>query len=167
MKLLTTTEFAVGKNDIVWVNQIFKDRLYDISFIPEDTKLSMKKLPRAMNGEAILKELTPAPIKFGEILSFLKTSDHSLWYIFYVHDTEHTLWAVRASWGGGWNVDAVAVSDPREWVADGRVVSGDFSDTQHKTLGDFDALALDSVELDHEQRIVRIEAILSNFNLDV
>jgi hypothetical protein len=46
--------------------------------------------------------------------------------IFYIHDTEGNLWAVRASWYaglGGWGVEADSVGRPRRWGGGRQVLS--------------------------------------------
>ena len=46
--------------------------------------------------------------------------------IFYIHDTEGTLWAVRAIWNsvsGGWGLDARSVERPGGWLGGRQVVS--------------------------------------------
>ena len=44
--------------------------------------------------------------------------------IFYIRDIKGVFWAVSCRWiGGGWDVSASSVEDPRGWVGGGRVFS--------------------------------------------
>lgn len=146
MKTLTSqNEFVVGKNDITWIAQSFKDNLYGISFTLKKTRLEMKKLPRAMNDKEILDTLGPASVELGEVLTFLKDAAHELWYLFYVNDAKGNLWAVNANWDDhGWDVGAVAVSDPLRWDAGDRIVSSGFSAPQNVSLSPSETSTLKS-----------------------
>lgn len=62
-------------------------------------------------------------IALAHVFEFLKTADHSRWFIFYVLNKNGKLWAVGAHWyGGGWFVRAYSVACPFEWYAGNHVV---------------------------------------------
>lgn len=165
----STKEFAVGQNDISWIGSNFKEHLYGIAFKKASAEgLETQKLSRFMNDTAILKEFDPAPVLLGDVLAFLKTANHSDWYIFYVNDAKGTLWAVDADWdGSGWRVGANPVSDPREWYGGRVLVSRSFSETSEK-----DALTLSPSETESlglptnfTERLEALEAIVKYHNL--
>lgn len=165
----STKEFSIGQNDISWVSSNFKEHLYDIDFKKASAEgLETRTLSRFMNDTAILKEFGPSPVLLGDVLAFLKTANHSDWYIFYVNDATGTLWAVYAYWrGSGWSVGAGPVSDPGEWGVGGVVVSRSFSETSEK-----DALALNPSETESlglptnfTERLESLEAIVKYHNL--
>ena len=151
-----------GKNNIAWLGSDFKKH-FSYNFKEKETKLVSKTLGTEMNDKEIKDKFHPEPIELGEMMNFLKTADHSGWYIFYVQDEEKTLWAVGAHWRSsldGWRVDAGSVEDPYRWYAVSQVVSRRFLDTKKsKTLSTSDDLTL--------KRAIRMVKIhLEDHNLD-
>ena len=134
----------------------FTEWFGDMKFVKNTGKIFSKKLPRDMNDSEILKELNPTEVSLGEIYHYLETEkDHSVWCIFYCKDSAGVLRTVGVCWyGGGWDVGADSVEDPRRWSDGDRVFSrnSDFSPSvpESKTLGSFENLTLriESLERD-------------------
>lgn len=130
-KLKSAEEFAVGKNNIAWINSIFEENLYDLDFTPSTFNLARRTLEKPMGDAEILSSLRPQAVLLGDVLYALEYLEHSGWYLFYVNDRKGTLWAVNARWSrgyGGWNVLAFSVGYPYGWSAGYRVLSRGFSE---------------------------------------
>ena len=94
----------------------------------DEVKLRVSRLLENSLDKLILEELgDKVEISPTQLPAFLDQNRGSVeWFIFYVKDTEGTLWAGSASWGagdGGWSVLADSVTRLFGWRAEGRVVS--------------------------------------------
>lgn len=149
MKTIKTSEaFAKGNNDIYWVGTNFKEHFYATSFTEAKAKgLQTKTLGRYMLDKEIFAEFDPQPVTLGDVRAFLSQADKSGWYIFYVKDSEGTLWAVGALWdsGRGWGVAAGSVTYPGRWDDGDQVVSREFltPSASAQTLEPSDTLTLE------------------------
>lgn len=136
--LKSSEEFVIGKNNISYISDIFKEHFHGIEFKREDMKLYSKTLNRQMNDEEIIKEWNPEPVTLGDILYFLETASHTESYVFHVKNKDGVLWAVLCRWGGdGWYFLAFPLYRPHSWFDGYQFLSRSFN-------GDkiIDALAL-------------------------
>ncbi len=126
--------FKVGKNNIGYVGDNFKNNFLDMDFeIPEKLELKTKILERNMNDREILEEFKPKESNLGELVYGLKSEvllKNGYANIFYIRDKNDVLWAVSAYWRSGgrcWSLGAYSVGDPRDWRAGDQVVSRDWN----------------------------------------
>jgi hypothetical protein len=157
--LKASEEFVVGKNSIGWVGVNFKERFYDMEFLPKETELEVRTLEKPMTDKEIIKAWHLEPIELGELLNYLKTADQSKWYLCHIKDSDGVLWAVYGLWGvGGWVFGADPLDDPSGWCAGRQFLSRGFSDTLSSESSD--TLSLENLE----KRVAKLEEVIKSHN---
>lgn len=132
-KLKAKDEFKVGKHNIGWVSDFFKDNYGSESFEESAKMPTSQTLTKYMTDSEIQSELKPDECTLGDVLIFLEndTKEHrdGNWNIFYVGTfVVGVFWNSR---GGGWFV-GTWYRDSRVWLTVTRVFS---PATDPKTLG--------------------------------
>ena len=132
-QFIATEKFRPGKTidgvKVGWLGDNFKEH-----FLPKVEKdevaaeeLSLNKLLRNSRDPAIITALggeERVEVKLGQFWEFLKTANQSFWYLAYIRDAEHVLWAVDAGWrSDGWAVVARSLGDPNDWFTGFRFLS--------------------------------------------
>lgn len=117
-------EFKIGKHNIGYVSDSFKERFEGVGFdaYSDNRCPPFQKLPRAMNDAAIESELKPGLCSLADVLAFLDNAPEECkdgsWNLFYTPS-----FVVRVRWhGGGWRVSTWE-RDGRGWDADYQVFS--------------------------------------------
>ena len=117
------TYFTIGKNNIKYLGDNFKEWFDGMDDTPVERKLYSVTLPEPMNDEEIKKAYNPSEVSFGEIVGWMKENNDG-WNIFYVKDAKDVLRAVDVDWfGSGWGAGASEVGDPHPWNGGRRVFS--------------------------------------------
>lgn len=97
-----------------------------------ETTLQKRKLVRNSVDIPIIVELGGAQnirsitTSWGQMYEAMKTLDHDHVFIFYIPDSDGTVWAVSCGWdssGGGWGLGADPRTGPDAWDAGHVVVS--------------------------------------------
>ena len=121
------TYFTIGKNNIKYLGDNFKDWFEGMDDKPVKKKLYSMVLDKPMNDEEIKKEYNPSEVSLGEVAEYIKNKTEG-WYVFYAKDKDGIVRAVRACWDadcGGWTVGASSVEAPRGWCDGDQFLSRD------------------------------------------
>lgn len=118
----TSDEFKVGKYNIGYISDDFKNYTKDLSLI-EKPLGTLQKLPKTMTSDEMVSDLGVGISDLGDVLAFLKNPSEGTkdgnWNLF-IFDT----FVVGLFWGsyyGGWHVDAF--SREGEWGGSYQVFS--------------------------------------------
>ena len=143
-------KLQVGKFNIGWMSENFKQVFGDVKVSPKKCNLIVKVLKKPMTDKQILSDWKPENVTLDEVLWTLNHKEglKGEYNIFYVKDSTEILWAVDAYWyGGARNLDANSVEYPFEWVAGSQVFSRKYSGLENS----------DSCNLDGE--IIKIKGL--------
>lgn len=155
----------------LWVGSSFTEKFGNKDIEPATTVPAFKKLERDMYDREIKGDLGAEECALEEVAAFLNKPpegcDDGYWNLFYVAG-----YVVNVHWSSGgqeWYVLAWELGDSL-WYAGDRVFSRNWrSDALESSGATSDPLTLspDAVELDHEQRIAKLEEIIRHHNLGV
>jgi hypothetical protein len=165
-KFLAKDKFQIGTHDgvkIAWLGDNFKNHFLGIKGVNiPATKLQVYNLREASQDLAIIAELGGEGLvetTLAHLWAMLKQQgqgedkDGGLLVngyanIFYIHDVDNHLWAVRCYWdaGDGWDVGASPITYPRDWRAGHRVFSRDSDPLALEVPGSVGSLHLSSFD---------------------